>query len=342
VQEYRAIYHGIGVFFMNYLEDQLLITYTDSLVRSLEARVAELEGQMLAFRAVPQNVPHLVSSVIAEATISFGSPSESSYLRSKISSALFFRPSCPPLAVMREREQDVLKEKDNQNAEDHRPSVHRFSTTALINLESIPMAAIKHMIQNYTKIHLPQYPIVSKAMLDGVVQRLELEALDNKASNRTATSSLNHFEHFVLFIALAISAMTLTWKDEDQARATSESFFNSAFRHLQALEDHSNIKALQISLLLAHFAHMAPEKVDNWTCIANAIRIVLNMGLYTESPHSLPEQEQQQRTELFWVAYGMERSLCVNLRLPLAFPEEVISVKVGHRSVLRFIGLLIL
>ncbi|KAJ6164214.1 hypothetical protein N7470_002886 [Penicillium chermesinum] len=121
--------------------------------------------------------------------------------------------------------------------------------------------------------------------------------------------------------------MTLTWKDNDQARAASESFYSLALRHLQAIPTHSEIQALQISLLLAHYGHMCPERVDNWTCISNAIRIVLNLGLHLESPQGLSEETIRERTNLFWVAYGMERSLCTNLRLPLSFPEESIAVK---------------
>jgi hypothetical protein len=147
-----------------------------------------------------------------------------------------------------------------------------------------------------------------------------------------ADSGIGHFEYFVLFIALAISAMTLTWKAEDQARAASESFFNSALKHLQVLEEQSEIKSLQISLLLAHYAHMCPERVDNWTCISDAVRIVLNLGLHRECTENIGIEHRRLRAELFWVTYGMERSLCTNLRLPLSFPEEAITTKVSNRK----------
>lgn len=68
--------------------------------------------------------------------------------------------------------------------------------------------------------------------------------------------------------------------------------------------------------------------MDNWTSIANAVRIVLSLGLYMEGPEGLGKDEGLQRQKLFWVTYGMERSLCTNLRLPLSFPEEEITVKV--------------
>ncbi|KAJ5108322.1 hypothetical protein N7456_004997 [Penicillium angulare] len=51
------------------------------------------------------------------------------------------------------------------------------------------------------------------------------------------------------------------------------------------------------------------------------------MGLHLEPPKGLSIEEMNQRSQLFWVAYGMERSLCTNLRLPLSFSEESISAK---------------
>lgn len=129
-------------------------------------------------------------------------------------------------------------------------------------------------------------------------------------------------------MVLALSAMTLTWKDDHQARAASESFYNSALRHLQALTDDSGVQALQISMLLAHYAHMCPKRVDNWTCIANAIRTPRRWGS-TSNADGLDREQISQRLNLFWVAYGMELSLCTNLRLPLSFPEEKIAAKLS-------------
>jgi hypothetical protein len=205
-------------------------------------------------------------------------------------------------------------------------------TSNLINLKSIPDASIWRMIRNYTEIHLPQYPCIQEFMLEDIARRARTDEVGDTSSllihGVPAESGLGHFEYFTLFITLAISANTLIWKAENQARAASESFFNSAMTHLQLLGEHSEINSLQISLLLAHYAHMCPERVDNWTCISDAVRIVLNLGLYMEPPESLDAEHRHLRSTLFWVTYGMERSLCTNLRLPLSFPEELITAKV--------------
>ncbi|KAJ5642858.1 uncharacterized protein N7484_005365 [Penicillium longicatenatum] len=95
-------------------------------------------------------------------------------------------------------------------------------------------------------------------MLEDIVQRTCHEELGDTNSllayGIPATSGVGHFEYFVLLIVLALSSMTLTWKDDDQAQAASESFYNSAVKHLQAIINCSETQALQISLLLAHYA----------------------------------------------------------------------------------------
>jgi hypothetical protein len=250
-----------------------------------------------------------------------------------MSSSLLFRPSCPPLAVVRARV--VSKSSDRRDSSPVEMSANqrtKSSTASLIDFNTVPLSAVTRMIGNYVDTHLPQYPCIPESLLQSILQRTQNDDIGDldslSAADIPSTSSLGHFEYFVLFIVLAISAMTLTWRDEDQARAASESFYKSAIKHLHVLEDHSEIRSLRISLLLAHYAHMCPERLDNWTCISNAVRSVLNLGLYQECRDSLDAEQALLRSELFWVTYGMERSLCTNLRLPLSFPEEVITTKV--------------
>lgn len=312
-------------------------------MRSLEARVAELEAQLAAAQAGAgvHSIPYEIASKVAQATVSFGLPRPGPYLNNNMSSTLLFCPSCPPLAVVRTRGAAPPAEEpaSSPGKSPLRGNAERQQYSSnLINLNSIPSAAILRMIRNYADIHLPQYPIITDSMLDGIAKRVQDDDLGDTSAlllyGIPAESSLGHFDYFVLFIVLAISAMTLTWKAEDQALAASESFYNSALKHLQALGEHSEMCGLQISLLLAHYAHMRPERVDNWTCISNAVRIMLNLGLYKECPEALDSEARRLRHVLFWVTYGMERSLSSNLRLPLSFPEEVITTKVRSRSLI--------
>ncbi|KAL2840503.1 hypothetical protein BJY01DRAFT_236708 [Aspergillus pseudoustus] len=306
-----------------------------SLVKSLEAGVAHLESQLLAFQLTSRNVSYSMASRIAQANVSFGIPRQGPYLQSKLSSALFLRPSCPPLAVSPVSRGAEVGDSESSDVPTHGRgrSRHKFTYKAnVINLDSVPHPALERMIRNYSDTHLPQYPIISATILDHILQQFRVEALGDASAlleADPASAGLGHFDFFVIFIVLAISASTLVWRAETQAREACDSFYKSALKHLQLLENYSEIKELQISLLLAHFAHMCPELVDNWTCISNAVRIVMSLGLYRECPEGLDAEQRRLRTELFWVTYGMERSLCTNLRLPLSFPEETITTKVS-------------
>lgn len=292
--------------------------------------MAELEAQTLAFQAAPENIPGSFGSLIGQATISFGISKSTNYLRSKISSGLIFQPSCPPLAIV--RVQEITSSNIDPN---HKPATSggagKHIPNTIIDVDSVPVPAIERIAENYASTHLPQYPCISRSLLQDIVERWKRRQSQDKSPSSEASNQaeLNHFESFVLNIVLAISTMTLTWKADDPARRASESFYNSALTHLQQLEDNSEIRALQISLLLAHYSHMCPERVDNWTCISNAVRIVLNLGMFRKCPDTMSEDQVRERTELFWVTYGMERSLCTQLRLPLMFPEEVITANVG-------------
>ncbi|RDW82620.1 hypothetical protein BP6252_03732 [Coleophoma cylindrospora] len=297
-----------------------------SLVRSLEDQVAQLESQMEVFRQSPNNLPHLFSSKIAKATISVGLASSRSFFNSRISPDLFLHPSCPPLAVARAKSQSQLA-----SAQSQRP------TSSPTNLKTVPLAAIQHMLQNYTSIHLPQYPCITEPWLRDIFKQiLEEQSGDTDLvmeQGIPTESGLGHFEYFVAFIVLAISSLTLTWRAESQAMAASDSFYVSALNHLRLLLEIDQIRELQVSLLLAHYAHMNPENADNWICISNAVRVVLNLGLHLQPSKVLSEDQAELRCRLFRVAYGMERSLCGNLRLPLSFPEESITVKFDHSSI---------
>lgn len=143
-------------------------------------------------------------------------------------------------------------------------------------------------------------------------------------------SNLSHFDHFAAFIALAISSITLTWKNETQARTASDAFFAISLQHLRLITVPTEVQRLQISLLLAHYAHLSPAKVDNWACIWNGSRVVLELGLHKSSPGKPSQDQGGLRNQLFWVFYGMERSLCTLLRLPLTFSEESITAPLEY------------
>lgn len=311
---------------------------SSSLVRSLEDQVARLESQVLSFGKDPQNLAYIVASKIGQSTLSVGQAPSRSFFHSKLSPALFLHSSCPPLAVIRERSSiSVPARRFPPEPKDSAPRPHSIPVKS-INLNSIPAAAMKRMIQNYTDIHLPQYPVITASWLETVLEKVLHEQDGDTDSVLTygisPSSGLSHFEYFVVFIVLAISSFTLTWRADLQARAASDSFCSSALKHLELMSEVDEIESLQVSLLLAHYAHMNPGKADNWTCIAHAVKIVLDLGLHKRCTEGTDEEQAKLRRRLFWVAYGMERSLCGLLRLPLSFPEESITTEVCSFSII--------
>lgn len=296
-------------------------------MRSLEDEVAELETQIARLDNSPANIARVFTSKIAAATLSVFKGSRGSLSTSKLSPVFFIHQSCPPLIVHR------LQEMAGSEVPTRNPFAELPACTApATELNTIPNVAMDYMVQNYTRIHLPQYPCISATWLHGVVQRIlhrnsaDVEAA--AASRIIEGSSIDHFEHFVLFIILAISSLTLTWRAELQARKASDSFFASALQHLCLMEEVGSIRSLQTSILLAHYAHMNPQTVDNWTCIANATKIALELASDARYGLDWNHSQLELRTQLFWVTYGMERSLCSILRLPLSFPEELLSAEV--------------
>lgn len=297
--------------------------------------MAELEAQMESSQAVSMNRPYLVASRIAPSTLSFSMPTSRSFVGSTAFSELIFGSSCPPLAVVRNRPPDVLQSSrttsEKRSIESN--SYEKYSKSTAINLKAVPLSAMERMIRNYVDIHLPQYPIVSGSWLQHLVARAQEGDVDDDDSASilvygvSTDSLMGHFEYFVLFIVLAISSMTLTWQADRQARSASASLYQSAIQHLHAMSDNDPIQSLQVSLLLAHYSIMAPQRADNWTCIGNAVRMVLNLGLHKQCLGMLGAEQVRLRSRLFWITYGLERSLCATLRLPLSFPEESITTK---------------
>ncbi|KAH8657935.1 hypothetical protein BX600DRAFT_61505 [Xylariales sp. PMI_506] len=300
-----------------------------SLVRALEDQVAQLERQVAELQRSPASVALAWTSKLTFSTLSAGATPSRPFFLSSVSPFFFIHPSCPPLLVSRITTQihSAAKLSQPQGVDHNGRTTPPLSPP--VDLTKIPRAALDQMIWNYTNIHLPQYPCIQESWLHEIATRL-LKIAGNDADIMTdrgtlSAESLFHFEFFVLFIILAISSLTLTWKNEFQARSASDSFFSSSVHHLRLITGITEIQNLQASLLLAHYAHMNPGKIDNWACIWNASRIMIQLGLHKSATESICQEHAQLRNQLFWVTYGMERSLCSTLILPLSFTEESIT-----------------
>ncbi|KAJ5719884.1 hypothetical protein N7493_006762 [Penicillium malachiteum] len=204
---------------------------------------------------------------------------------------------------------------EQQMGRNKRFQSHLQSPRLPIGLRSIPTAVLDRLVHFYMESLQHTYPIIPQEWLTRIFRSI---------SETRSGLQLSHLESFVAYITLAISSASLYWKAGPQARAGSLSLFSSAIRRLQEIVEIGGLERLQAVLLLAHYAHLNPEFVDIWTCVTTATKIVVDLGLHA----TVDGEDNDLRQRLFWVAYNMDRSLSVTLKLPISFPEESISIKV--------------
>lgn len=214
-------------------------------------------------------------------------------------SSVFYQPSFLPAAV--------LHSFMPSSNEKHRPLP---SPTVV---KDVPGNVIAYMLRIYAEMILPQYPCVSRDMMD------ICEANSLKLRSR---EKVDGYEQFVLYIILAISCMTLTWQSEKHAVSASESFLTAALQQLTPLDGMSEEKKLTMTLLLAHYSNMNPARMNNWICVTAAVELVSRLRLYMRA-HTKEGRENKSR--LFWATYNLEMSLCGTLLLPPAFDEKNVT-----------------
>ncbi|RAO71771.1 uncharacterized protein BHQ10_007783 [Talaromyces amestolkiae] len=297
-----------------------------SLLRALEDQVTELERQASKLHHSPANITLALTSKLAQATLLADTSGLRPFFLSNTTSSVLSKPSCLPLAVCHL----ALKPSSSSGADAVQSQQQQCLSST--NLRRIPYAAIEQMLSNYTNIHLPQYPCVSEQYIyDAVGRLMSVHDGDTDAVlslGIPACSDLTHYDYFMVFIVFAVSSLTLTWKNEHQARTASNAFFDTALHHLRLAPEVTDIQRLQTYLLLAHYANLNPSRADNWMCIWNATRIVLDLGLHKQASVVLLQDEIEEAAfpnKLFWCTYGMERSLSATVRLSLALPEDSIT-----------------
>ncbi|KAF0318938.1 zinc finger transcription factor [Colletotrichum asianum] len=290
-----------------------------SLVKSLEARVAELEAQVLASRAGHQQYPSLMASKIAQATISFGTPITGSYPLSKISPNLFMRPSCPPLAISAIARAPDPELGSDQTTQTHESPANREGTvypanpytSNLINLKNIPNWALDRMVRNYADTHLPQYPCIPEALLETALP-LRAPSSDEasayfKVDDMIKKSSANHLYryraletevHRVLYLQEDIPALNGTtigdWMLDSSSRL--ETWYANAQTYTQY--NMLEFKHVQFNHLKARIHRPTPRL---------RTRLPENWGIVLESCERLIEDyvSQERRGRLFYPWHGV-------------------------------------
>jgi hypothetical protein len=186
-----------------------------------------------------------------------------------------------------------------------------------VALESIPDNVIKIMMSNYMDFHLPQYPIISRPALTGILQKL----LDN-------VESCSNFEKAIISITMAISAALITNRSEKSALSSSSALFSTMLSQILNITWESKMKKLQMTLLVAHYAFANPYAADVWHTLRDALRLCVDMGLHKEvESEVITVIDMDERRRLFMVCSGMLRHLSAVLRVKFPLPHSLISVE---------------
>lgn len=186
-----------------------------------------------------------------------------------------------------------------------------------VDLSTIPRNVVEIMMSNYMDIHLPQWPVVSKSQLTGILNKV----LDSPS---TATS----FDKAVVSITMAISAALITNKSEKRALSSSNALFATTISQILETKWESKMKKLQITLLIAHYAFANPYAADIWRTLRDALRLCVDMGLHKEvESEVITVLDVDDRRRMFLVCSAMLRHLSSVLRIRFPIPHELISVE---------------
>ncbi|KAH8700223.1 fungal-specific transcription factor domain-containing protein [Talaromyces proteolyticus] len=188
-----------------------------------------------------------------------------------------------------------------------------------INLSEVPRAAADLMLKNYTDTLSMRHPCVGTE-----------ELLESYAKCFDSPTRASSYDVFIVCMVLAISAATLIWTNEQHALSSSASFFAKAKEMLALPTTYdTEIRQIEVALLLAHYSFMSPTSVDAWYCIGDASRRCINLGLHKEADPGmgLSPHERETRQRLFWTTCGLERTICSQLRLPFLLDESDITTK---------------
>ncbi|KAG7783608.1 hypothetical protein KL910_005271 [Ogataea haglerorum] len=189
-------------------------------------------------------------------------------------------------------------------------------------------AECTQLISNYYQIAWIQHPIVEDENI--------LYTLSSK--HYQSPDSLSHWEHFLLYISLAIgTAITGDMSDK------SQSYYLSSIVHLKIFlakttspgPDNRDIsfqmQILQSLLLICCFGLLKPVSPGIWYVIANAMRLCIDMDLHEE--YVVKKIGRSYYRRLFWCCYALDRQICCYVNKPFSLNDTDITTNFDEVSV---------
>lgn len=147
----------------------------------------------------------------------------------------------------------------------------------------------------------------------------------------TKTESQRCLQNAMWALAASVSA---------QFQTIGQSLYQDTRQALELLESrHSDIKSIRIEqvqacLLLAIYEFMRSDYCRGWMSAGRAFRLIQLMRLQeidvpgcNRTQTDWVEMEEKRRT--FWVAYALDRFVCIRYGCPLTLTEQVVSLYSG-------------
>lgn len=169
---------------------------------------------------------------------------------------------------------------------------------------------------HYPFLHRPQF----EACLEAVHQAANGAAFQLPPGYNMAVA------RFHVFLVLSISANILSSRMGHHMDSSSEGYFASAMRCVDAITLTGSIQAAQSALLLAMRSLHAPGGLNLWYLNAIIMATCIDLGLQRKII-SFPGQDQSAiKRRVFWCAYVLDRNLGISLGRPFSLKDEAFDV----------------
>ncbi|CEL11195.1 hypothetical protein ASPCAL14298 [Aspergillus calidoustus] len=106
---------------------------------------------------------------------------------------------------------------------------------------------------------------------------------------------------------------------------SSRDLFLAGMANCSHVNLHDTVEGVQVLLLMVLHSFYNPESLNAWYLIHTIIASCLDLGLQRRDSYARSTESQSQRTEVFWCAYSMDRTLTTILGRPLTLRDEAID-----------------
>lgn len=192
------------------------------------------------------------------------------------------------------------------------------------NIKSIPPSIVQTLVNAYIRtMHILQVFVEVNALLEQVDHVLKVLHTDLRSEVQPDYDFL--IVHLVL--AISVSLGSATSGHGHRRMLFSEALFREGIQHLSTRSIFkSEIAELQATLLILQYGTINPRCASVWLLGGAAMRHCLRLGLHRDLPESegLDALQTDMRRRLFWMAYCLDKHICVALQCPISIPDRTI------------------